>query len=90
MWALPFEAENALYQTSISDQRATINILNKALARLKQFYAPEFAQVPHALIAAHGELVGGRVMYGVAGSWYQASPGHRHRSTDASQAAPMF
>jgi len=37
--------ENQVYQTSIADQRATINILNKALARLKQFYSSEFAQV---------------------------------------------
>merc|ERR1740121_3341238 len=32
------KAENALYQTSVSDQRVTINILKKALARLKKFY----------------------------------------------------
>merc|ERR1719188_1651757 len=36
------KAENAVYQTSVSDQRAMINILHKALARLKQFYTPEF------------------------------------------------
>jgi len=32
------KAENGLYQQSISDQRATINILNKALKRLEMFY----------------------------------------------------
>jgi len=32
------KAENALYQQSMSDQRATIAILNKALARLEEFY----------------------------------------------------
>jgi len=37
--------ENQVFQTSVSDQRATVNILNKALDRLKQFYAPELAQV---------------------------------------------
>merc|ERR1712050_753139 len=30
--------QNAVFQASVSDQRATTNILNKALARLKQFY----------------------------------------------------
>merc|ERR1712238_388317 len=30
--------QNGVYQTSVMDQRATTNILNKALARLKQFY----------------------------------------------------
>jgi len=30
--------QNQVYQTSVMDQRATTNILNKALARLKQFY----------------------------------------------------
>merc|ERR1719277_1125376 len=40
------KAENQLYQQEISDQRATTNILNKALARLKKFYAPELLQAP--------------------------------------------
>jgi len=31
--------QNMVFQSSISDQRATINILNKALARLKSFYS---------------------------------------------------
>merc|ERR1740121_2132770 len=35
--------QNSIFQTSISDQRATINILNKALTRLRAFYG--FAQV---------------------------------------------
>merc|ERR1719356_695876 len=35
--------QNQLFQTSISDQRATINILQKALTRLRSFYG--FAQV---------------------------------------------
>jgi len=35
------KAENALYQQSVMDQRATINILNKALDRLKMFYSKE-------------------------------------------------
>merc|ERR1711972_559058 len=30
--------QNQVFQTSVMDQRATTNILNKALARLKQFY----------------------------------------------------
>merc|ERR1719263_276517 len=38
--------ENALFQQSILDQRATIFILNKALARLEEFYGKsEFVQV---------------------------------------------
>jgi len=32
------KAQNGVYQTSVMDQRATTNILNKALARLKAFY----------------------------------------------------
>merc|ERR1719343_1926849 len=44
------KAENQVFQTSIADQRATISILNKALARLREFYGgPEFMQ-----IRAHG------------------------------------
>eukprot|EP00929_Paragymnodinium_shiwhaense_P057190 TRINITY_DN2861_c0_g1_i1.p1 TRINITY_DN2861_c0_g1~~TRINITY_DN2861_c0_g1_i1.p1 ORF type:complete len:718 (-),score=350.64 TRINITY_DN2861_c0_g1_i1:136-2289(-) len=38
------KGENAVFQQSISDQRATISILNKALARLKQFYQPALVQ----------------------------------------------
>jgi hypothetical protein len=34
---------NKLYQSSMSDQRATIQILNMALNRLKEFYAPKSA-----------------------------------------------
>jgi len=37
--------QNQLFQASIMDQRATTNILNKALARLKQFYSPGLVQV---------------------------------------------
>jgi len=39
------KANNALYQQSISNQRATITILNMAAARLKEFYAPKLVQV---------------------------------------------
>ncbi|CAK0909188.1 unnamed protein product, partial [Prorocentrum cordatum] len=35
------KAENALYQQSIMDQRAAVNILNKALERLKMFYSKD-------------------------------------------------
>lgn len=37
--------QNQLFQTSVMDQRATTNILNKALARLKAFYSEKFVQV---------------------------------------------
>jgi hypothetical protein len=37
--------ENQVFQQTISDQRATINILNKALARLGEFYAAALVQV---------------------------------------------
>jgi len=46
--------QNVLFKTSVGDQRATVEILNKALARLKQFYAtkdtpaPVLAQEPGA------------------------------------------
>merc|ERR1719401_33442 len=39
------KAANALYQTTMSDQRATIQILNMAAARLKEFYAPKASLV---------------------------------------------
>jgi len=32
------KSENQIFQTSISDQRATVQILEKAMARLKEFY----------------------------------------------------
>merc|ERR1719329_353389 len=34
------KAENALYQQSVADQRATVTILNMALDRMKKFYTP--------------------------------------------------
>jgi len=39
------KAENALFQTSITDQHATIAILNMALKRLEDFYKPKLVQV---------------------------------------------
>jgi len=39
------KANNALYQQSISNQRATIEILNMAAARLKKFYTPNVGLV---------------------------------------------
>jgi len=39
------KAENALFQTSINDQHATITILNMALQRLQEFYKPKLVQV---------------------------------------------
>merc|ERR1740115_255296 len=39
------KAENELYQQSVADQRATITILNMALDRMKEFYAPKFVQI---------------------------------------------
>jgi len=45
--------ENKVYQTSVMDQRATTNILDKALARLKAFYTTEFVEV-----RAHGQEPG--------------------------------
>jgi predicted RNase H-like nuclease (RuvC/YqgF family) len=38
-------AENEVFQTSVSDQRAAIEILTKALARLRQFYGKDEALV---------------------------------------------
>jgi len=38
------KGQNQLYQTEISDQRATTNILSKALSRLKMFYTPELLE----------------------------------------------
>jgi hypothetical protein len=43
------KAANMLYQTSMSDQRATIQILKMALDRLKEFYTPKSA----ALVEVH-------------------------------------
>jgi len=39
------KAENALYQQSVSDQRATVKILNMALDRMKEFYEPSLVQI---------------------------------------------
>mmetsp|Transcript_61572 Transcript_61572/g.199340 ORF Transcript_61572/g.199340 Transcript_61572/m.199340 type:complete len:261 (+) Transcript_61572:1424-2206(+) len=48
--------ENQLFQASIMDQRATVNILNKALKRLQSFYA--FAQIrAHTQEEAPGQAV---------------------------------
>jgi len=38
------EAENKEFRTTVNDQRATKQILNKALVRLEKFYQPERAQ----------------------------------------------
>jgi hypothetical protein len=45
------KSENALFRQSISDQRGMINILNKAVDRLKAFYLskPGFLQTVHTL-----------------------------------------
>mmetsp|Transcript_102028 Transcript_102028/g.317373 ORF Transcript_102028/g.317373 Transcript_102028/m.317373 type:complete len:575 (-) Transcript_102028:195-1919(-) len=45
------KAQNAVFQTSASDERATVKILQKALDRLKQFYS--FGQT-HAVARVHG------------------------------------
>jgi len=42
------KAENELFQTSVSDQRAAINILQKAEARLKAFYEKKSLVQMHA------------------------------------------
>jgi chromosome segregation ATPase len=39
------KAQNKLFQVSVSDQRAVINILNKANKRLKDFYSASLVQV---------------------------------------------
>jgi len=46
------KAENGVFQQSISDQRATMNILRKAEERLKMFYTPNAAL---AQIHAHAQ-----------------------------------
>mmetsp|Transcript_23601 Transcript_23601/g.60149 ORF Transcript_23601/g.60149 Transcript_23601/m.60149 type:complete len:736 (+) Transcript_23601:76-2283(+) len=39
------KAENQVFQQSVMDQRATINILNKAQQRLKMFYTPALVEI---------------------------------------------
>jgi len=39
------KAENQLFQTSVNDQNAMMTILNMALVRLKEFYAPKLVQI---------------------------------------------
>jgi len=39
------KAENQMYQQHVADQRATIQVLNMALDRLKAFYTPSLAQI---------------------------------------------
>merc|ERR1719221_404198 len=53
------KAENALYQTSVSDQRVTISILKKALARLKAFYDAKGASLVE--VRRHRQEPGARV-----------------------------
>jgi chromosome segregation ATPase len=43
-------SENALYQTSVMDSRATVNILNKALTRLEAFYSKDAAPEEPTLV----------------------------------------
>lgn len=38
-------AENMLFQQTVNDQRATVTVLNKALARMKEFYSSGFVQI---------------------------------------------
>merc|ERR1719482_2685559 len=47
------KADNQLFQQSISDQRATIAILNMALKRLKAFYEPKAALLRCAYMRIH-------------------------------------
>lgn len=39
------KAENELFQQNVADQRATVKVLNMALDRMKEFYAPSLVQV---------------------------------------------
>jgi len=48
---------NGVYQQSVTDQRATVNILHKALARLKKFYAPEPEPAEPTLLQQPGQAV---------------------------------
>jgi len=51
------KAENMLYQNSISDERATVAVLNMALGKLKSFY--NFAQVDQPKTAEYSKNSGG-------------------------------
>jgi len=44
--------QDGLYQVSATDQRATTSILNRALSRLKQFYAENLLQQPGRAVEA--------------------------------------
>lgn len=46
------KAENQVFQSSVADQRATVNVLNKALRRLQQFYDP--ASIPTTTVNPNG------------------------------------
>jgi len=48
------KAENMLYQNSVSDERATVAVLNMALGKLKSFY--NFAQVDQPKTAEYQKL----------------------------------
>mmetsp|Transcript_73076 Transcript_73076/g.152561 ORF Transcript_73076/g.152561 Transcript_73076/m.152561 type:complete len:741 (-) Transcript_73076:39-2261(-) len=55
------KSENEVYQQSVTDQRATINILNKALKRLQMFYTPKLAEIQaHSQEQKPGEAVSER------------------------------
>jgi hypothetical protein len=52
--------ENELYQTSVMDQRATVNILGKALTRLETFYSTNTSLIE---VGAHGHSNRGSSKY---------------------------
>jgi len=53
--------ENELYQTSVMDQRATVNILSKALTRLEMFYSTNTTSLIE--VEAHGHSNRGSSKY---------------------------
>jgi len=55
-------AENKEYQTTVNDQRLTVNILNKALAKLASFYEPQEKVVSAPQLLQQPENKAGRAV----------------------------
>jgi len=98
------KAENELFQQNVADQRATVKVLNMALDRMKEFYAPSLVQVhshqpvPGADVAppppkpkAYEKSGGaGGVMQLLTMIIEEATRGEQELETDENQAQKMY
>jgi len=78
------EAENKEFQTIVADQRATVHVLNKAIERLKQFYAVRGANREDAIAESAG--LGDALVQQSPGQGNSAPP--KAKSYNKSSSAP--